>query len=92
MRSDAVAYIGCRVDGSMRVAKLAPYIRTWAQLEQVADMWLSDVLSSNCDDHGWRLAEDRSGSLDLRADTVHFSMEKERRKMAVVLARLAADL
>jgi hypothetical protein len=31
-------HIGCRVDGEVHVAKLASYIQTWAQLEQVVDM------------------------------------------------------
>lgn len=93
VRSAAVAHIGCRVDGIMHVAKLASYIRTWAQLEQVADMWLSDLLSSDSDDDDeWQLAEDRSGALDTSEDTVHFSMKRGTREVAVVLARLAGDL
>lgn len=86
-------HVGCQVDGITHVARLASFIRTWEQVEQVTDMWLADVLADEDEDEEWRLVEERVGDVGGEdGQTIHFSMTQGggRRKVDLVLVRLDA--
>jgi hypothetical protein len=92
-RPGLLAHVACRVDGVVRVAELASYIRTWAQVAKVTGMWLSELFPiGSSDGDEWRLTDDYTGKLDPSATPVRFSMKRAAHEADVVLVWAAGEM